>query len=157
MSGSKCEIIVWNLQREMIELYSTGAPWTVSGTKKFTAHDSSIIQIIYMAKCQLLVSTSMDQSIRFWDPVSSTINLTDKNNKPLQNLEPDWHRAVMPEKTNSNASFKEVKRIYTGADTTCYGIRTLKINDIVANASQPSLKSQLEWLICVKKAKTGSS
>lgn len=63
----------------------------------------------------------------------------------------------MPEKTNSNASFKEVKRIYTGADTTCYGLRTLNINDIVANPSQPSLKSQLEWLLCVKKAKTGGS
>ena len=125
----------------MIDLYSTGAPWVVSGTKKFTAHDASIIQITYMAKCQLIVSTSMDQSIRFWDPVSATIDLTDKNNKPMQNLEPDWHRTVMPEKTNSNTSFKEVKRIYTGADTTCYGIRTLNISDVVANASQPTLKS----------------
>lgn len=67
--------------------------------------------------------------------MSATIDLTDKNNKPVQNLEPDWHRKVTPEKTNSNTSFKEVKRIYTGADTTCYGIRTLNINDIVANAS----------------------
>lgn len=83
----------------------------------------------------------MDQSIRFWDPVSATIDLTAKNNKPMQNLEPDWHREVMPEKTNSNISFKEVKRIYTGADTTCYGIRTLNINDVIVNPSQPNLKS----------------
>lgn len=63
----------------------------------------------------------------------------------------------MPEKTKSNASFKEVKRIYTGENTICYGIRTLFMNNIILNSDQPNFKSQIEWLVCVKNPKAPSS
>lgn len=65
----KCEILIWNLQRDMIELFSTNFPWNVSAHRKWVAHDASIIDICYLTKSQLLVTCGMDQTIRFWDPV----------------------------------------------------------------------------------------
>jgi WD40 repeat protein len=46
--NSKCEIIVWNLQRDMIELFSSRPPWNVPVYKKFVAHDDSIIELCYL-------------------------------------------------------------------------------------------------------------
>lgn len=82
MAKEKCEILVWNLQRDMIELFSMGAPWSVQPQRKFTAHDNSIIDICYMPKSQLIVSTSTDQTVRFWDPAAVAYELTDPSNHP---------------------------------------------------------------------------
>jgi hypothetical protein len=45
-----CEILIWNLQRDMIELFSTNYPWNVPAHKKWVAHDASIIDICYLTK-----------------------------------------------------------------------------------------------------------
>ena len=68
-SKMNCEILIWNLQRDMIELFTRNYPWNVAAHKKWVAHDASIIDICYMPKSQLLVTTALDQTIRFWDPV----------------------------------------------------------------------------------------
>jgi hypothetical protein len=49
-SDQKCEIFVWNLQRDMIELFSINPPWTVPAHHRFVAHDDSIIDICYLNK-----------------------------------------------------------------------------------------------------------
>lgn len=59
-ANMKCEILIWNLQRDMIELFSTNYPWNVPAHKKWQAHDASIIDICYLTKSQLLVTTGMD-------------------------------------------------------------------------------------------------
>ena len=55
----------------MIELFTRRPPWNVPFFKKFVAHDASIIDICYLPKAQLLVTSSMDQTIRFWDPIAT--------------------------------------------------------------------------------------
>jgi WD40 repeat protein len=67
----------------MIAKFTSSPPWIVSPCRKFTAHDASIIEIIYMSKCQLLVTTSSDQTIKFWDPVSVAYDLTEPHEYPL--------------------------------------------------------------------------
>jgi hypothetical protein len=66
----------------MIELFQANPPWNIPIFKRFSAHNASIIDICYLAKAQLIVSTSTDQTIRFFDPVSTSILLTDPNNIP---------------------------------------------------------------------------
>ena len=59
-SQFKSEIIIWNLQRDMIELFQTNPPWTVPVFKRFSAHNASIIDICYLTKSQLIVTASTD-------------------------------------------------------------------------------------------------
>jgi len=68
-------------------------------------------------------------------------------------MRPGHYRPLLKEKTKSNYTFKEVKRIYTGSDTSCFALRTLKIANIQADSRNPELKSQIEWLIALKLGK----
>ena len=131
----RCEILIWNLQRDMIELFSTSAPWNIPCHKRWVAHDASIIDICYLQKAQLLVTSGMDQTIRFWDPVSTSYELTDPSNNPHAQMKPGYYKPLKPEKTKTNATFKEVKRVYTGNDMNCYALRSLCINNVILNAN----------------------
>ena len=152
-SDQKCEICVWNLQRDMIELFTRRPPWNVPCFRKFVAHDASIIDICYLQKAQLLVTSSMDQTIRFWDPIATAYSLTDPSNNPHAQMKPGYYKPMDSEHTKKNASFREVKRIYTGSETVCYALRTLNISNIILTPSAPEVKSQVEWLLCLKLAK----
>ena len=59
-SSFKSEILIWNIQRDLIELFQTNPPWNVPVFRRFEAHNSSIIDICYLGKAQLLVSASTD-------------------------------------------------------------------------------------------------
>jgi WD40 repeat protein len=50
--------------------------------KRIVAHSGSILDICYLPKSQLVVTASMDQTIKFFDPVSKSYELTDPNNNP---------------------------------------------------------------------------
>ena len=116
-------------------------PWSVPYHKKFTAHDDSIIDICYLSKAQLLVTSSVDQTIRFWDPISVSYDLTDPNNNPHALMKPGYYVPLKVEKTKTNVTFKEIKRIYTGAETACYALRSLLITNISLNSKCPEIKS----------------
>lgn len=146
-SKMNCEILIWNLQRDMIELFTRNYPWNVAAHKKWVAHDASIIDICYMPKAQLLVTTALDQTIRFWDPVQSAYELTDPANNPHAQMKLGYYKPMPTEKTKTNATFKEVKRIYCGNGTNCYSLRSLCISGIILNQKQPEIKSQIEWLV----------
>lgn len=98
----------------------------------------------------------MDQTIRFWDPISTAYLLTDPKNNPHAQKKPGYYKPMEIEKTKKNATFKEVKRIYTGQETVCYSLRTLCISNIILNPHQPENKSQIEWLLCLKLVKPPS-
>ena len=83
----------------MIELYSRRPPWNVGYYKKFVAHDASIIDICYLQKAQLLVTASMDQTIRFWDPAASSYQLTDPSNNPHAQMKPGYYKPMVEEST----------------------------------------------------------
>ena len=150
---ARCEILIWNIQKDMIELFSARPPWSISACKRFIAHDASIIDICYLTKAQLLVTSSLDQTIRFWDPVSTSYALTDPQNNPHAQMKPGYYKPMKPEATKSNTSFKEVKRIYTESDTVCYALRNLTIQNIILNPKSPEVKSVIEWLVCLKLSK----
>lgn len=114
----------------MIELFQTNPPWNVPVFKRFNAHNASIIELCYLPKAQLIVSTSTDQTIRFFDPVSKSAELTDPNNIPHAQQKPGYYKPLTKETTRSNITFKEIKRIYTGTDTSCYSIKCLNISNI---------------------------
>ena len=156
-SNFKSEIIIWNIQRDMIELFSTNPPWIVPVYKRFDAHNASIVDICYLQKVQLLVSTSTDQTIRFFDPVSTSYELTDPSNIPHAMQRPGYYRPLVKETTKGNITFKEVKRIYTGTDTSCFSLRCLNIANIQLDASNPDIKSQIEWLVGLKLGKPSFS
>ena len=81
-ADKKCEILIWNIQKDMIELFSINPPWNIAACRKFIAHDDSIVDICYLTKAQLLVTSSLDQTVRFCDPVSTCYDLTDPSNNP---------------------------------------------------------------------------
>lgn len=82
----------------------------------------------------MIVTTSTDQTIKFFDPISKSYDLTDASNNPHAQMRPGHYLPLLKEKTRSNITFKEVKRIYTSNDTSCFAIRNLHIQGIVANA-----------------------
>ena len=43
-----CEILTWNLQRDLIELFQSRPPWNVPFHKRINAHNASIIDMCYM-------------------------------------------------------------------------------------------------------------
>lgn len=69
-------------------------------------------------------------------------------------MKPGYYKPMEKEQTKKNETFREVKRIYTGAETYCYALRTLHIQNIILNPKTPEMKSQIEWLLCLKLAKT---
>jgi len=68
-------------------------------------------------------------------------------------MKPGYYKPMESEMTKKNETFKEVKRIYTGAETNCYALRSLHISNIILNPKTPEMKSQIEWLLCLKLAK----
>ena len=87
------------------------------------------------------MTSSLDQTIRIWDPVASSYLLTDPNNNPHAQKKPGYYKPMEVESTKKNIAFKEVKRIYTGQETVCYSLRSLCISNIILNPSQPQIKS----------------
>ena len=95
--------------------------------KRFSAHNSSIIDICYLQKAQLLVTASTDQTIRFFDPISSSHQLTDPANIPHHQERPGYYKPLIPELTKRNATFTQVKSMFTGTDISCFSLRCLNI------------------------------
>jgi len=52
-------------------------PWVIPCSLSITAHDDSILDIVYLPSVQLIASTSADHTIRFFDPVSEPYLLSD--------------------------------------------------------------------------------
>jgi hypothetical protein len=133
----------------MVELFSMKPPWNVPYYHKFIAHDASILDIAYMSKAQLLVTSSVDKTIRWWDPATSSYELTDPGNNPHANWRPGYERPLIKEQTRDNVAFREVRRVYTGGDSICPALRVLKVADIVMDKQNPQIKSSLEWVVCL--------
>jgi hypothetical protein len=95
--GHPFEILIWNLQRDLIELFQSRPPWNVPFHKRINAHNSSIVDICYLSKSQLVVTASTDQTIKFFDPVSTPHELTDPSNNPHAQMRPGHYAAMKRE------------------------------------------------------------
>lgn len=111
------------------------------------------MDITYLQKAQLIVSCSTDQTIRFFDPVAKALDLTDPQNNPHCQERPGYFRPLVKEETKMNASFREQKRIYMGADSSCFALRALTLGSIHLDQKNPDFKSAIEWLVCLKLGK----
>lgn len=48
-------------------------------------------------------------------------------------MKPGYYEPLKPERTKTNTTFNEVKRIYCGNETNTYALRTLNINNVILN------------------------
>jgi hypothetical protein len=76
--------------------------------------------------------------------------LTDPSNIPHAMQRPGYYRPLVKETTKGNVTFKEVRRIFTGTDTSCYSLRCLNISNVLIDTQNPDLKSQIEWVVGLK-------
>lgn len=82
--------------------------------------------------------------------MAQSYELTDPSNNPHAQMKPGYYKPLLKEQTKSNMTFKEVKRVYCGSETNCYAVRALTMGGISLNPQQPEIKSQVEWLLCLK-------
>jgi WD40 repeat protein len=137
----------------MIDLFSVNPPWNIHPCHRFVAHDASIVDITYLSKVQLVVTSSMDQTIKLWDPVAKTHSLTVPANNPHAQQRPGYYKPIKTETTKTNMPYNLVQTIYTAADTVCFALKAMKIDNLVLNSKVPEVKNVLEWLISLKLAK----
>ena len=113
-------ISIYNLDKELYKKAKINPPWIIKPTRVIDpAHNDSIVSLAYMKINQLIVSSSIDGCIKFWDPVARSHQLTHKDS--LQQLKPGYYTYLKQEDTRTNTSFAEVRRIYTG-ELTCYNL-----------------------------------
>lgn len=78
------------------------------------AHFDSILDFCYLPQSQLLVSSSLDHTIKIWDPVACPFGLTSGSKEAFVRVKPGVYRCPQEEETRSNRAFGEVRRFYTG-------------------------------------------
>ena len=150
------EILIWNLQQHLVHIQQGKYPITILPARRFDAHTASILDIAYMPAAQLIATCSTDQTIRLFDPISSSVSLTGPLQIPIVQTKPGYYDYLPQETTNSNRSFREIKRINI-APTTCYKLQVL---ELTANApsrqeTENSKKTEaaagsIEWLVALK-------
>ena len=87
------------------------------------AHYDSIIDIVYLPIAQLIVTASVDKTIKVWDPVARPHSLKHPKNVSFIRQQPGVYEEAKKQETISNMEFAEIKRIYTG-DQTCQRLCT---------------------------------
>ena len=60
---------------------------------------------------QLIVSSSTDGTIKFWDPISRPRKLTHGDGLAL--MKPGYYKKLTQEVTKGGNCFREVRRVYT--------------------------------------------
>ena len=147
------EILVWNLQKDLIHMMQANPPWVINQPSyRFNAHNGSIIDITYLPFAQLIVSSSTDQTIRFFDPVAAPYSLTEPRNFALVPSKPGNYKPIQEESTKSNPTFNEVRRIYT-APMTSYKLQPLNLINTsggVKIGDKNRKAGSIEWLVALK-------
>jgi len=132
------EILIWNLQKDLIHMMQANPPWTLKPARRISAHSLSILDISYLPAAQIIVTSSMDQTIKFFDPTANPYLLSEPHQFPVTSC----NTAHTQENTLTNEPFSEVKRIYT-APSTCYKLQIL-------NITGKSAAQSIEWLAALK-------
>ena len=99
-------IYIWNIQKSLIDLFDTNPPWKIcpSHTIK-NAHYDTILDFKYLPISQLIVSCSLDKTIKIWDPVARPYSLTNPQNLAHLRVKPGYYKDPESEFTRSNTVF----------------------------------------------------
>ena len=148
-------ILIWNLSRDLFAHSRVNPPWKINPSRIIeNAHYDSILCLAYMPLCQIIVSTSCDGSIKLWDPVARPHSLVHK--EANQKVKAGYYTKATEEVTQSNQSFSEVGRFYTG-DLTCYALicqhQRIPVSE---NDGVPKFRN-LEYLISMELGKAQRS
>ena len=155
----KTEILIWNIQKDLIHMMQANPPWVIQCTHSIEAHDASILDLIYLPSSQLIASSSMDQTIRFFDPVARPYSLADPQQFPeaVRKLGDRFPRKQ--EFTETNIKFSEVKRIYL-SPSSCYKMQVLSVTASGTSKKAKELgegkiqSGKIEWLVAMKLSET---
>jgi Ca2+-binding EF-hand superfamily protein len=113
-------ILIWNLGRDLFNDSKLNPPWKISPARIIeNAHYDSVISLAYMPLSQIIVSTSIDGSVKLWDPIARPHSLVHQDS--TQKTGPGSYIKPAEEHTTSNQTFSEVRRFYTG-ELTCYSL-----------------------------------
>jgi WD40 repeat protein len=142
----KADILIWNLDKDLFKDTKVNPPWTLVPTKRIIqAHYDSIISLTYLSASQLLVSSSTDGCIKFWDPTQRPHFLMHPDS--LQALKPGYYSKIAAQTTDdATKGFPEVRRIYTG-DMTCYNVCSLSHRVVLQEKETSDSQQHTRYII----------
>jgi Ca2+-binding EF-hand superfamily protein len=148
-------ILVWNLGRDLFQDSKLNPPWKISPARIIdNAHYDSIISLAYMPLCQVIVSTSIDGSVKLWDPIARPHSLIHQDS--TQKTGPGSYIKPTEEHTQSNQPFTEARRFYTG-ESTCYALVCLHQRVPVPDTDGVPKFRNLEYLVTLEMGKAQRS
>ncbi|CAG9314903.1 unnamed protein product [Blepharisma stoltei] len=123
-----CELLLWNLKKDLFDKFQINPPWTVKPYKKVPAHDGSVVDIDYLPISQLIVTAGSDQFIKFWSPTGVPYKLTEPHNLPVYANKPGKYRQMQDQFTKTNQVLSCVGVMST-KDKHCYKLRAVRHNN----------------------------
>lgn len=138
-----CELILWNLQKDLINKFSLNPPWTMKPYKKVYAHDCSFIDINYLPVTQIIVTTALDGCIKLWNPTGVPYSLTSPLNADILKDKPKL--------------FPQFKLQYTKSNELLACVGVLENQDMNCFRLISSAYDNCEWLVAMFLPSSASS
>eukprot|EP00741_Cyanophora_paradoxa_P018241 tig00021043_g17614.t1 len=107
---------VWDVEGELRKPLAVGEQRTTPRCKAarvLQGHTRAVTGVAYLPRSALVVSASLDRSIRFWDPMARPHALTIPEAPPHVRVWPGYYEPLKMEWTNSNQPFSECLKLTT--------------------------------------------
>ena len=134
-SPPPCCLILWNLQRDLVNKFSVHPPWTLKPYCKVPAHDCGVVDLAYLPVSQLVVSAANDGVVKLWNPTGRPYVLTETHNLPIATAKPGRYVPLQQQFSQSNSVMALVGAI-KNSETACFRV--------LAHAYD-----KCEWLVCL--------
>ena len=141
-SPPPCCIVLWNLQRDLVNKFSVHPPWTLKPYCKVAAHDCGIVDLTYLPVSQLVVSVGNDGVVKLWNPTGRPYVLTETHNLPIATAKPGKYVPLNQQFTQSN-SVMALVGVIRNSETACFRV--------LAHAFD-----KCEWLVCLNLVPSSS-
>jgi Ca2+-binding EF-hand superfamily protein/serine/threonine protein kinase len=134
-AAAKCEVLLWNLQRDLLNRHSIAPPWVVRPYRRVVAHEHSVLDLSYLPQSQLIVSTGFDNKIKLWNPTGVPYSLTEPHALAVAPKKPGYYKTMPTEHTQTNQVMSLVATI-DSPTLPCYKLI-------------PCIAGSVEWLVCL--------
>lgn len=86
------DILVYELHKQLIDKIDINYSMDIRPSFVIkAAHQDSIVALAYLSHKQLLVSSSLDKTIKLWDVLSKPISLVNPSMKAFQQVKPGYY------------------------------------------------------------------